>query len=150
MGGKKSLVTGGAGFIGAHLAKYLVDEGNDTTVLDNFSSGTFANLVGFSGELVTSDGHTQPPGRFEVIFHQASITDTTIHDENKVMTNNVEGFRNVLAWAEQWKARVIWASSAAVYGNVKAPTAEDSQTSPLNVYGYSKLAMERLAQRWHK
>jgi ADP-L-glycero-D-manno-heptose 6-epimerase len=148
--GKKALVTGGAGFIGSNLAKYLVDEGYETTVLDDFSSGTFANLVGFAGEVITSDSRVQPPGRYEVVFHQASITDTTVTDQNKMMTNNVEGFRNVLNWAEQWKARVVWASSAAVYGNQQPPMLEDSSTVPLNVYGYSKLVMERLTQRWHR
>ncbi|HTV47890.1 MAG TPA: NAD-dependent epimerase/dehydratase family protein [Phycisphaerae bacterium] len=150
MGGKKALITGGAGFIGSNLAKYLVDEGYDTTILDNFSSGTFTNLVGFPGEIITSNGDTQPPGRYEIIFHQASITDTTVTDENKMMTNNVERFRNVLAWAEHWKARVVWASSAAVYGNINPPMAEDSPVIPLNVYGYSKLVMERMAHRWHR
>jgi ADP-L-glycero-D-manno-heptose 6-epimerase len=65
-----------------------------------------------------------------------------------MMRNNVEGFRNVLGWAARWEARVVWASSAAVYGNLPAPNKLTDTPKPLNVYGYSKLAMERLAHLW--
>jgi ADP-L-glycero-D-manno-heptose 6-epimerase len=65
-----------------------------------------------------------------------------------MMRNNLEGFRNVLAWAAKWGAKVVWASSAAVYGNLPAPNRLTDTPKPLNVYGYSKLAMERHAQRW--
>jgi len=144
------LVTGGAGFIGSNLAKRLLKDGHDVVVLDNFFSGDFRNLVGFGGDVV-SGGCTQPPhGRFDVIFHEASITDTTVTDQLQMMSNNVEGFRHVLNWAGQWQAQVIWASSAAVYGNGTAPNRMIDTPQPLNVYGYSKLAMEHLAQRWGK
>ena len=144
------LVTGGAGFIGSNLALELQRQGHEVTVLDNFSSGDFRNLRAFTGDVVTGDCFVQPAGKFEVIFHQASITDTTVTDQHKMMTNNVEAFRQVLGWAAEWKARVVWASSAAVYGNLPAPSSVDGRTKPLNVYGYSKLAMEHLAKRWAK
>jgi ADP-L-glycero-D-manno-heptose 6-epimerase len=83
-----------------------------------------------------------------VIFHEASITDTTVTDQFLMMRNNVEGFRHVLAWAARWNARVVWASSAATYGNNAAPNRLTDRPAPLNVYGYSKLAMERLAHLW--
>jgi ADP-L-glycero-D-manno-heptose 6-epimerase len=83
-----------------------------------------------------------------VIFHEASITDTTVTDQYEMMKNNVEGFRHVLGWAARWGARVVWASSAAVYGNLAAPNKLTDTPRPLNVYGYSKLAMERLAHLW--
>jgi ADP-L-glycero-D-manno-heptose 6-epimerase len=83
-----------------------------------------------------------------VIFHQASITDTTVTDQLLMMRNNVETFRHVLAWAARWNARIVWASSAAVYGNNAAPNKLSDKPHPLNVYGYSKLAMERLAHLW--
>jgi ADP-L-glycero-D-manno-heptose 6-epimerase len=143
------LVTGGAGFIGSNLAKYLAAHGYDTVILDDFSSGDFRNLVKFSGDVYTDRCVNPPPGRFDVICHAASITDTTVTDQTKMMENNLERFRTVLSWAAIWKARVIWASSAAIYGNRPAPMREADTPSPLNVYGYSKLAMERLAARWH-
>jgi len=144
------LVTGGAGFIGSNLAKRLEADGNDVVVLDNFSSGDFKTLVGFKGEVITGDLSSEPKGPFDIIFHQASITDTTVLDQNKMMANNVEGFRKVLEWAQVRKARVVWASSASIYGNGKAPNRETDAPSPLNVYAYSKLAMERMAERWNR
>ena len=87
-------------------------------------------------------------GRCDVIFHEASITDTTVHDANLMMRRNVEGFRNVLDLAERWGAQVVWASSAATYGRLPPPHAEGVEPAPLNVYGYSKLAMEHLAAKY--
>ena len=145
------LVTGGAGFIGSNLAKHLESPaggGHDVTVLDNFSSGSFTNLVDFHGDVVSAhDGH-EPCAHCDVIFHEASITDTTVTDQLLMMRNNVESFRSVLHWAARWNARVVWASSAAVYGNQAAPNRMTDKPHPLNVYGYSKLAMERLAHLW--
>jgi ADP-L-glycero-D-manno-heptose 6-epimerase len=144
------LVTGGAGFIGSNLAKRLQSDGHEVVVLDNFSSGSFTNLVDFTGDVVSSDlsNYSEPTAHCDVIFHQASITDTTVTDQFLMMRNNVETFRHVLAWAARWNARVVWASSAAVYGNNPAPNKLADKPHPLNVYGYSKLAMERLAHLW--
>ena len=144
------LVTGGAGFIGSNLARRLAANPEyDVVVLDNFSSGDFSNLVDFKGDVVSGGCDLgEPCHRCDVIFHQASITDTTVTDQLHMMRNNVEGFRNVLGWAARWNARVVWASSAATYGNLPAPNKLSDVPQPLNVYGYSKLAMERLAHLW--
>jgi len=147
----RMLVTGGAGFIGSNLAKRLEKDGHEVVVLDNFSSGDFSNLVDFHGDVLSTgtDPHApEPCRRCDVIFHQASITDTTVTDQLHMMRNNVEGFRAVLAWAARWGARVVWASSAATYGNLPAPNKLSDIPAPLNVYGYSKLAMEHLAHLW--
>ncbi len=144
------LVTGGAGFIGSNLAKRLTTDGHAVVVLDDFSSATWTNLIDFRGDVVTCDVATelaqlQRLDAFDVIFHEASITDTTVMDQRKMMHNNVEGFRNLLDMAARWGSRVVWASSAATYGRGPAPMRETQHAGPLNVYGYSKLAMERLA-----
>jgi ADP-L-glycero-D-manno-heptose 6-epimerase len=141
------LVTGGAGFIGSNLAKRLEKEGHEVVVLDNFSSGHFSNLVDFHGDVISADCEwAEPCPRCDVIFHQASITDTTVTDQLLMMRNNVEGFRHVLAWAARWSARVVWASSAATYGNLPAPNKLTDKPHPLNVYGYSKLPI--IGQRY--
>jgi len=145
------LVTGGAGFVGSNLAARLMADGHDVVVADNFSSGDWRNLVHFGADVLTIDvsQDLQPLvelAPFEVIFHQASITDTTVMDYRKMMDNNVEAFRKLLQLAASWGSRMVWASSAATYGRGPSPNKESQQAEPLNVYGYSKLVMERLAQ----
>ena len=147
------LVTGGAGFIGSNLATRLARDGHDVTVVDDFSSAHWTNLIDFKGDVVTLD--TASPGdalkslpACEAIFHQASITDTTVHDQRRMMHNNVEGFRTLLDLAVQWKSRVVWASSASIYGRRQPPNSEAQPPDPLNVYACSKLVMERLADRY--
>ena len=147
------LVTGGAGFIGSNLALQLASDGHNVLVVDDFSSAHWSNLVGFRGDVVTLDVSTPlsplvPLQPCQVIFHQASITDTTITDQRKMMSNNVEGFRNVLNLAADWHSRVVWAGSASVYGRGQAPMKESATPQPLNAYAYSKLAMERLADQY--
>lgn len=145
------LVTGAAGFIGSQLAKRLAADGHSTVGADDFSSGDWTNLIDFPGDVLTCDvaddvAPLRSAGPFDVIFHEASITDTTVMDQRKMMHNNVEGFRRVLDLAVAWGSRVVWASSAATYGRGPAPMKETQTPAPLNVYGYSKLAMERLAK----
>ncbi|MDB5301864.1 MAG: ADP-L-glycero-D-manno-heptose-6-epimerase [Phycisphaerales bacterium] len=147
------LVTGGAGFIGSNLIKRLTADGHTTLALDDFSSGAWTNLIRYTGDVLTLDvasdiGPLAALERFDVIFHEASITDTTVMDQRKMMHNNVEGFRNLLDLAVKWESRMVWASSAATYGRGPSPNKESQPAEPLNVYGYSKLAMERLAERY--
>jgi len=147
------LVTGGAGFIGSNLAKRLSADGYDVTVLDDFQSGHWTNLVEFKGDVITADlsqpaSALAPLSPFEVIFHEGSITDTTVHDQRRMMENNVEAFRQLLDLAAAWKSRVIWASSASIYGRRQPPNTESQPPDPLNVYACSKLLMERMAERY--
>ena len=149
------LVTGAAGFIGSNLVKKLASLGHDTVALDDFSSGAWTNLIDYPGDVMTLDvsgdvSALEMAEPFDIIFHEASITDTTVMDQRKMMHNNVEGFRKILDFAAVWRSRVIWASSAATYGRGPAPMKESQIAAPLNVYGYSKLAMEHLAERYRK
>jgi len=153
------LVTGGAGFIGSNLAKRLFNDGHDVVAADSFGSAHFSNLADFAGDVLTlKDAEDVDSmvalGPFEVIFHQASITGVVgAHGEDqanqhRMMRNNVETFRRLLAWAVQTKARVVWASSCSVYGRGAAPMKESQRPDPLNIYAFSKLTMEHLAARY--
>jgi ADP-L-glycero-D-manno-heptose 6-epimerase len=146
----KILVTGAAGFIGSNLSLQLAAAGHDVIAADDFSSAHWSNLTEFRGELATLDvarydALTLRLERCDIIFHQASITDTTVTDQHRMTFNNVEGFRNILKLAEQWDSQMVWASSASIYGQGPAPMKESNKPQPLNVYAYSKLAMENLA-----
>ena len=149
------LVTGGAGFIGSNLVRRLEADGHETAALDDFSSATWTNLKDFNGDVITCDlGSDLNPlssqPAFDVIFHQGSITDTTVHDQHKMMQNNVEAFRALLDLAMKWKSRVVWASSCSIYGQGPVPMKETQPPDPLNIYAFSKMVMERLAQRYQR
>ncbi len=150
------LVTGGAGFIGANLALALQEKypQSKILILDDFSSANFKNLKKFKGEVLSCDVSTdevffktddfQP----DLIFHLASITDTTVTDQELMMRKNVDGFKNILELAYDNEATVVYASSASVYGNVKehVPLKEDREKSPENVYAFSKYIMDNIAR----
>ena len=149
---KKYLVTGGAGFIGSNIAKTLEAQGHEVTVLDDFSkNGNFKNLLGFKGDVITADLNEIVFGDmyFDGIFHEAAITDTTVMDQREMMEQNVEAFKNLLAFAaENEIKKVVYASSAATYGNLPAPNKETDTPKPENVYGFSKAIMDNVARQF--
>ncbi|OGS54937.1 MAG: ADP-glyceromanno-heptose 6-epimerase [Elusimicrobia bacterium RIFOXYB2_FULL_62_6] len=145
------LVTGGGGFVGSNIALALESERKAfVTVLDSFSSGDYRTLQGFKGDVIAEDvlseGWLGKVGAVDAIFHEAANTDTTVMDQKKMMEANVEGFRNVLKYALEYGVKkVVYASSAAVYGNAPCPMKEDQVPTPENVYGFSKAMMDNLA-----
>ena len=147
----KFLITGGAGFIGSNLAFELQEKGNEVTILDDFSSGNFKNLIGFKGDicaysLTEKEWMEKLSGKYDAIFHQAAITDTTVEDQKKMMQVNVEGFRNILSYAKtNGIKKIVYASSAGVYGNSSCPMTEASVSTPENIYGFSKAIADNVA-----
>lgn len=152
------LITGGAGFIGSNLALKLQKDypNSKILVLDDFSSANFKNLKGFKGIVYSCDVSTDElffkveDFKPDIIFHLASITDTTVTDQEYMMRRNVDGFKNILEFAYDNESIVVYASSASVYGNVKehVPLKEDREKSPENVYAFSKYIMDNLAQEF--
>jgi ADP-L-glycero-D-manno-heptose 6-epimerase len=154
------LVTGGAGFIGSNLVRELQNKYPDAelVVVDNFSSGTFENLIDFKGEFIPGDirdkefwNYFGNNYRFDVVFHEAAITDTTVSDQKLMTEVNTLAFKYLLDVAlQKWNAKVVYASSAAVYGNCPAPMKEDGCLKPENVYGFSKLMMDNITKKYLK
>lgn len=146
---KKCLITGGAGFVGSNLSLKLEELGNNVTVLDDFIVGNRDNLKGFGGRIIEGDENKlfNLRERFDIVFHQAAITDTTLNDRGVMFEKNVEGFKKVLNFCEKNKSKLVYASSAAVYGDGPCPMKEGQEPRPLNVYGESKLEMDKIAQQ---
>jgi ADP-L-glycero-D-manno-heptose 6-epimerase len=153
----KFIITGGAGFVGSNLTLTLQENFPDArlTVIDDFRSGDFKNLQGYRGDFVAENlatldwqekfGDPAAAG-FDAIFHLASITDTTLHDQFVQVHDNVEGFRRLLDFARPTKARIIYASSAATYGPATEASVESNGAAPANIYAFSKVIMDNIAR----
>lgn len=144
------LVTGGAGFIGSHLVERLVNDGNEVVVLDNLSFGK-KEWVNKKARLVLGD--IRDPTTVataiqgcEAVFHLAALTDARSADDDAVYQVNYLGSENVFKIAAAKKCKIIFTSSAAVYGET-FPCKEDVECAPVNQYGKSKLKAEALLQR---
>ena len=149
------IITGGAGFIGSNLTLALQGKFPDArlTVIDDFRSGDFKNLAGYRGDFVAQNLATLNwreqfgDQRFDAIFHLASITDTTLHDQFVQVHDNVESFRRLLNFARPTKTRIIYASSAATYGAATRASVESDGAAPANVYAFSKAIIDNVAVR---
>lgn len=148
------LVTGAAGFIGSNVALKLQEIGKVFGV-DNLLCGAKENLDGFKGEFISEDirkcDYSKTAKKVEAIFHQAAITDTTVADKALMDSVNVDAFGRILTFAKKSGCKkVVYASSAAVYGKGKVPMKEDQTPSPANIYGESKVKMEMAAKEFLK
>jgi nucleoside-diphosphate-sugar epimerase len=146
------LVTGGAGFIGSHLAEALLRRGDRVRILDNFSTGTRANLAALSGaEVIEGDIRSYHIVREAVdgvhlVIHQAALPSVPRSVRDPITTNdvNVVGTLNVLTASRDARvARLVYASSSSVYGPAAMlPTPESATVHPISPYAVSKLAGE--------
>jgi UDP-glucose 4-epimerase len=152
--GKKILVTGGAGFIGFHLTKKLLDSGADVTIYDNMSNGKKENIQDnpkakfIKGDILDLKKLLSLP-KFDLIYHLAAQVVVPYSMENPTLDfdTNARGTLNVLEKARKDKTRLIFTSSAAVYGNpTKFPTTEDYGFHPFSCYGLSKVVGEEYCQ----
>jgi UDP-glucose 4-epimerase len=150
----RALVTGGAGFIGSNLVRALVERGDRVRVLDDLSTGRESNLAPVLGDVELIVGDVRDPeavlgacSGVEVVFHEAAIPSVARSVADPLASNevNVTGtLRVLMAARDAGVGRVVFASSGAVYGDVKRlPLHEGLPTRPISPYGVSKLAGER-------
>jgi UDP-glucose 4-epimerase len=149
----KALVTGGAGFIGHHLVRSLVERGDDVTVIDDFSTGLRARLDLLRDQISVIEASILDPSALdrasagvEVVFHEAAIPSVARSLVAPMTTNeaNVNGTIEVmLAAARAGARRVVFAGSSSVYGtSEELPSRESLRPAPRSPYGVSKLAAE--------
>ncbi len=154
----KVCVIGGAGYIGSHAVLELVNDGHEVVVIDNLSTGT-RNAVDEKARFYLGDITNEKQlldifseetllGRFDAVMHFAAkiVVPESVSHPLEYYHNNVEGVRIMLKTMVQHGIKnVIFSSTAAVYGDVKKDICtEDDELKPINPYGESKLASERL------
>jgi len=136
------LVTGGAGFIGSNVVKILEDKGIEVVVLDNFSHASYRNLINLKAEVLCADirdeSFLKKLPKLDGVIHLAAITDTTLLDDTEMMTVNYNGFKNYFNFCLKKKIKMVYASSAGVYGSQDFAMKEDQTIVPHNTYAYSK------------
>ncbi len=150
------LVTGGAGFIGSHLAEELVRRGERVRVADNFVTGKRENLAHvpgvelFEGDLADMSAARRAVQGVDYVLHQAAIPSVPRSVDDPVTSNraNIDASLNVLVAARDAKVRrVVYAGSSSAYGNTPTlPKIETMPTAPLSPYALQKLVAEQYCQ----
>ncbi len=149
------VITGGAGFIGGHIALHLEERGFDVIVVDSLERASMTNyLKGRRIKVITADlrGHVEVPCA-NVVIHAAAYVDVAESFEKPYdyFVNNVAVTSKIAKKASECNAFVIYLSSAAVYGNpVYLPIDENHPTSPLSPYGLTKLMGEEVVKFYGK
>jgi len=154
------LVTGGAGFIGSHLAEKLINEGYNVIIIDNLSRGNLNNLLNVRESVKFIKGDIRDYNLMndliknsEVIFHLASLSRVIpcIKDPELCFKVNVEGTEIIARLSSKYGKKLIFSSSREVYGTAKyIPVDEDHPLNPENPYGISKVYAEKIIETYAK
>ncbi|MDR5674208.1 NAD-dependent epimerase/dehydratase family protein [Halalkaliarchaeum sp. AArc-GB] len=154
--GSSVLITGGAGFIGSHLADQLVDY-CDVTVLDDLSNGNrdyvpeAANFV--RGDIREGETLGRAFEGIDIVFHQAAIVSVNESVENPIESHetNLDATLTILEEARKHDVRVVLASSTAIYGEPETlPVSEEDSKTPSSPYGLDKLALDHYARLYNE
>ncbi|BBO81634.1 UDP-glucose 4-epimerase-like protein [Desulfosarcina ovata subsp. sediminis] len=150
---QRALVTGGAGFIGSHLAEALMKQGSRVTVLDNLSTGHRHNIAHLGDGVEFVEGDIRDAGLlnrlaegYDVVFHQAAVVSVTLSVQDpshSCEVNDLGTVRVLDACRRNGVGRVVMASSSAVYGDdPQLPKAESMPPRPMSPYAVQKLTGE--------
>ncbi|WP_135829017.1 NAD-dependent epimerase/dehydratase family protein [Halorussus halobius] len=153
--GRTVLITGGAGFVGSHLADALVDD-NEVRVFDDLSGGSREKVPEGAdllvGDIRDGDALAEAMDGADLVFHEAAMVSVEASVENPPRCNRVNAGATVdlLERAREEDARVVLASSSAIYGHPESvPVSEDDPKSPTSPYGIDKLSLDHYARRYH-
>jgi len=151
----RTLITGGAGFIGSHLAEALVKEDHDITILDDLSNGTIKNLTPIHSHYkficadVANDGTITKD--YDAIYHLACWPRSrSFSDPFRDVEVNVNGMVNVLEAARRSDAKVIFTSNSGIYDTSTLPITEDRPDNPKTPYDLNKLTAEKYLELYYK
>lgn len=157
----RTLVTGGAGFIGSHIAHRLLEGGHEVVVLDNFFSGKRENIAAIGKDVKVIEGDVRnletvekAAAGCELVYHEAAIVSVPFSVERPQESHdvNIQGTFNVLQAARKsGTKRVVFASSAAIYGEEPTlPKRESMRAEPMSPYGVEKITGEHYLATWSK
>jgi UDP-glucose 4-epimerase len=156
----KFVVTGGAGFIGSHLSRFLVKNNHEVVIIDNLERGNLENFKDIKNnvkfhqvDISNYDEMNSVIDSHDGIFHQAALASvpTSFKEPEKYHRVNVIGTENIFKIAKKHNSKVIFASSSSVYGNqIHFPVKENAEKNPLNPYGQTKLDDEKIAIEYSK
>ena len=156
----KYLVTGGAGFIGSHITKRLVEEEEQVIVIDNLNTGKEKNLESIKdkidfvrGDILDKNLLEDITRNIDGVFHQAALASVqdSFSKPDEYYNVNVNGTENILELAKKNNFKVVYASSSSIYGNPKRiPIEESDEKNPINPYAKTKLEKEELAKIYSK
>jgi ADP-L-glycero-D-manno-heptose 6-epimerase len=152
------LVTGGAGFIGSNLLAALTRRGRETVVADWLGSDAkWRNLAKHPPSRLIQptelDGFLASRPPLEMVFHMGAVSETTATDGDLTWATNVELSRRIWVWCAEHEVRLVYASSAATYGDGSGGFDDDpslaalERLQPLNLYGWTKAAFDILVAR---
>ena len=154
----KFVVTGGAGFIGSHLAKFLVKNNHEVLIIDNLIRGTLNNIDEIKDDVefhkVDISNYNEIDAVVDSadgIFHEAALASVpqSFKEPERYQEVNAIGSENIFKLGEKHNAKIVFASTSSVYGDqTKFPVNENAQTNPLNPYGQSKLEAEKFASKY--
>ena len=156
----KLVVTGGAGYIGSHTVYYLIEQGHDVVVVDNLSTGyrqdVHPKATYYHGDISNYEfmTHVLKTEQVEGVIHFAasSLVGESMTNPYKYYSNNVSGTNVLLkAMVDCGVLNLVFSSTAATYGEPKnIPILETDETLPTNVYGETKLSMEKMISWYQK
>ena len=156
----KYAVTGGAGFIGSHLVKNLVERGNEVIVIDNLNTGKKENIEKISKKIDFFEIDIRDFSAIEDIlknidgiFHEAALA--SVQDSFRIPDEffevNVNGTENIFKIGKKLGIKIVYASSSSIYGNpIRIPIKESDGKNPFNPYAKTKLEGDKLAEKYAK
>ena len=154
----KFVVTGGAGFIGSHLAKYLINNDHEVIIIDDLARGSLDNIDEIKNEIEfhkvdisNYDEIDSVIDKPDGIFHQAALASVpqSFKEPEKYHKVNVIGTENIFKIGKKYGAKIVFASSSSIYGDqTRFPVQEDAEKHPLNPYGQNKLDDEKISSKY--
>ncbi len=146
----KAIVTGGAGFIGSHIAERLLKEGYSVSVIDSLNTGNKNNLKAISSKIKFIKGNSSQIsklGKADIVFHEGIYSSTPMYrKDNTLVGKAISEFIAVLNYCVKNKCKLVFASSSSIYNGYPPPHKEDMLPKVKDFYTEARYPMERLAE----